>query len=43
MSHRPSQSAMAALWADEATWEDEQLMKEAYPKLFKVRKHRDDV
>eukprot|EP00253_Pinus_taeda_P010289 PITA_10289 len=28
---------------DEATWEDEQLMKEAYPKLFEAEKHRDDV
>ena len=28
---------------DEATWEDEQLLKEAYPKLFEARKHRDDV
>eukprot|EP00253_Pinus_taeda_P008911 PITA_08911 len=28
---------------DEATWEDEQKMKEAYPELFLGEKHRDDV
>eukprot|EP00253_Pinus_taeda_P026612 PITA_26612 len=29
--------------ADEATWEDEELMKKAYPRLFMVERHRDDV
>eukprot|EP00253_Pinus_taeda_P012418 PITA_12418 len=28
---------------DEATWEDEQNMKEAYPELFMGEQHRDDV
>eukprot|EP00253_Pinus_taeda_P021820 PITA_21820 len=28
---------------DEATWEDEQLMREVYPGLFAAGKHRDDV
>eukprot|EP00253_Pinus_taeda_P008909 PITA_08909 len=28
---------------DEATWEDEELMKQAYPGLFTTRRHRDDV
>eukprot|EP00253_Pinus_taeda_P036010 PITA_36010 len=28
---------------DEATWEDEELMKKAYPGLFMVNRHRDDV
>eukprot|EP00253_Pinus_taeda_P011771 PITA_11771 len=27
----------------EATWEDGQLLKEAYPQLFEVEKHRDNV
>lgn len=27
---------------DEATWEDEQFMKEAYPKLFEDGKHQDN-
>ncbi len=27
----------------EATWEDEELLKEAYPNLFKGNRHRDDV
>ena len=28
---------------EEATWEDEQSMKENYPKLFMGEQHRDDV
>eukprot|EP00253_Pinus_taeda_P026320 PITA_26320 len=28
---------------DEATWEDEELMKKAYPGLFMIIRHRDDV
>eukprot|EP00253_Pinus_taeda_P014522 PITA_14522 len=28
---------------EEATWEDEELRKEAYPNLFKENRHRDDV
>eukprot|EP00253_Pinus_taeda_P006929 PITA_06929 len=28
---------------DEATWEDEELMKQAYPGLFGTKRHRDDV
>ena len=28
---------------DEATWEDEELMKKAYPGLFIAERHRDDV
>ena len=28
---------------EEATWEDEELLKEAYPNLFKGNRHRDDV
>lgn len=28
---------------DEATWEDEELMKQAYPRLFITERHRDDV
>lgn len=28
---------------DEATWEDEELMKKAYPEMFLVNRHRDDV
>eukprot|EP00253_Pinus_taeda_P027707 PITA_27707 len=32
-----------AIGPDEATWEDEQNMKEAYPELFLGEQHRDDV
>ena len=28
---------------EEATWEDEELLREAYPNLFKGNRHRDDV
>eukprot|EP00253_Pinus_taeda_P002818 PITA_02818 len=28
---------------DEATWEDEELIKKAYPRLFMAERHRDDV
>eukprot|EP00253_Pinus_taeda_P012200 PITA_12200 len=28
---------------EEATWEDEELMRKAYPDLFKGNRHRDDV
>lgn len=28
---------------DEATWEDEELLKEAYPNLFRGHRHQDDV
>eukprot|EP00253_Pinus_taeda_P017455 PITA_17455 len=28
---------------NEATWEDEELMKQAYPELFRPERHRDDV
>ena len=28
---------------DEATWEDEELIKKAYPELFMEIRHRDDV
>ena len=28
---------------EEATWEDEELMRKVYPDLFKGNRHRDDV
>ena len=28
---------------DEATWEDEELIKKAYPELFRENIHQDDV
>ena len=28
---------------DEATWEDEELFRKAYPELFRDTRHRDDV
>ena len=35
---------MAALWTDEATWENEQVMRDTYPRLFlNEQQHRDDV
>lgn len=29
--------------SDEATWEDEELFRKAYPELFENIRHRDDV
>ena len=28
---------------NEATWEDEELMRKAYPRMFMAKRHQDDV